>query len=111
MFYIITHNAVPGFHRWENAPAGMSFLRNRHRHMFEITCKIPVAHDDRDKEIIAMQADIEAYLFQKYGTASFHIDIGGMSCEMLAKELSDVFGAAEVTVLEDGQGGAAYVRE
>ncbi|MCC8157482.1 MAG: hypothetical protein LIO54_09440 [Oscillospiraceae bacterium] len=111
MYFIITKNHIPGFHYWEAAPDDIAYLQNRHRHIFDITCKIPVTHDDRDKEIIAVQADIEAYLFQKYGTAAFHIDIGGMSCEMLAKELADVFEAVSVVVQEDGQGGAEYVRE
>ena len=111
MFYIVTKNTVPGYHFWKNAPDRLAFLKSRHRHDFVITARIAVNHDDRDLEIIETEAAIHDYLFERYGHDSMHIDIGGMSCEMLAKEIAEQFGAQEVAVQEDGQGGAVYVRE
>lgn len=111
MYYIVTKNSIPGFHAWPQAPSGLEFLRSQHRHLFEITCKIEVTHDDRDKEIICQQNAIRHYLLDKYGDLTGHLHLGSMSCEMLAKELADRFGCIEVTVQEDSQGGAGYVRE
>ena len=112
MFYIITKNSVPGYHHWKDAPERLAFLRSRHRHIFEISLKIPVGNADRDKEIIETQNAVQEYLLGAHGigTKPLEIDIGDMSCESLAKELADAFGAQEVTVLEDGYGGACYVR-
>ena len=108
MYYIITRNSIPGFHKWENAPDHLKFLRHEHRHVFEITCVIPVAHDDRQLEIIETEIEIENYLLERYGNRHRNLQLGTMSCEMLAKELCDKFGCKSVWVLEDGYGGACY---
>lgn len=109
MYCIITRNSLKGFHRWDGAPERLGFLRSEHRHIFEITCVIPVGHDDRQIEIIETETAIEGYLMQKYGGADRHLHLDGMSCEMLARELCDKFRCKSVTVLEDGRGGACYV--
>lgn len=109
MYNIIAKNSIRGFHRWENAPERLKFLRHEHRHVFEITCVIPVAHDDRDLEIIETEIAIEDYLMARYGDKHGHLHLGTMSCEMLAKELCEKFGCKSVQVLEDGYGGACYV--
>lgn len=111
MYYIICKLSVPGFHCWPDAPAELAYLRSTHRHLFDITCKIPVKHDDRDLEIIQTQNRIHHFLSDRFGDENGHMVLGSMSCEMLAKLISDYFGCTEVTVLEDGQGGGVYVRE
>lgn len=112
MFFIITHNSIPGYHAWVGAPEKLKFLSFEHRHIFEIRCKIPVKHSDREKEIIETQDEIQRYLLGKYSVdndpTSMHL--GGMSCEMLAQEIAAEFNCSEVEVLEDGYGGAMYVR-
>lgn len=105
MYYIICKNEVQGFHQWSGAPDNQKFLKAEHRHIFAITTKIAVNHADRDLEIIETQDSIEAYLHNKYGNPC---KFGGMSCEMIAEEIAERFGAFEVEVLEDGYGGAAY---
>lgn len=107
MYYIITRNSIRGFHCWPGAPDRLKFLRHKHRHVFEITCVIPVTHADRQREIIETEIEIDNYLTARYGNG--HMELGAMSCEMLAKELADKFGCQSVTVLEDGYGGARYV--
>jgi hypothetical protein len=109
MYYIIARNSIKGFHRWDNAPEHLKFLRHEHRHVFEITCVIPVTHDDRDLEIIETEIEIENYLMARYGDSHRHLQLGTMSCEMLAKELCEKFDCKSVTVREDGYGGACYV--
>ncbi len=111
MFYIVTCNRIPGYHAWENAPDHLDFLRQRHRHVFFIRCRIPVSHGDRELEIIETENHIQRYLLEKYGTGkhSTEMELGGLSCEQLAQKLAETFGASEVEVLEDGMGGAGYV--
>ena len=111
MYYIICKVDVPGFHNWLDAPAELAYLRSVHRHVFGITAKIPVTHDDRDLEIIQTQNRIHHFLSDRFGDENGHMVFGSMSCEMIAKLIADTFGCAEVTVQEDGQGGGVYVRE
>jgi len=77
------------------------YLRHEHRHVFHITAKKQVQHDDRDIEIIAFKSTIKQFLRQQYG-GSF----GSMSCEMIARALMREFGLSYCQVLEDGENGA-----
>lgn len=61
MYYIICKLDVPGFHNWPDAPAGLEYLRSIHRHVFNITARIPVTHDNRDLEIIQTQNRIHHF--------------------------------------------------
>lgn len=103
MILIQTKNDVEGFHRWEQAPKEVAFLRDTHRHTFEIYCQFEVSHEEREIEIFLKQWEIEQYLNDKYGKPC---KFGGMSCESIARELKEKFNAYEVKVLEDGAGGA-----
>ena len=89
----------------------LNYLRSIHRHVFNITARIPVTHDNRDLEIIQTQNRIHHFLSDRFGDENGHMMLGSMSCEMLAKLIADTFGCTEVTVQEDGQGGGVYVRE
>jgi len=77
------------------------YLRYEHRHVFHITAKKPVQHDDRDIEIIALKSEIKKFLRQHYG-GSFN----NMSCEMIARVLMREFSLSYCQVLEDGENGA-----
>ena len=103
MILILTENNIEGFHQWKEAPEEVKFLRDQHRHIFNIQCQFEVSHEEREIEIIMQQWEIEKYLFNKYGNPC---KFGGMSCESIARELLEHFNAYEVKVLEDGAGGA-----
>lgn len=45
-------------HCWKNAPEEVSFLRNLHRHIFYVTVKMEVFHNDRDIEFFMLKNDI-----------------------------------------------------
>jgi len=107
MILVQTKNFVEGFHEWSKAPKKVLFLRNQHRHIFDITCQFEVTDEDREIELIMQQWEIEKYLYNKYGNPC---QFGGMSCEMIAKELLEKFDAHLVQVLEDGAGGAIVRR-
>lgn len=101
--YIVTHNEIVGFHRYANAPAWCSYLKDRHRHVFVVKCEIEVSHNDRELEFNNVQEKIDAFFRLAYGTPC---EFGDMSCEDIAEVLINKFGAYKVEVLEDGYGGA-----
>jgi hypothetical protein len=109
-----THNEIEGFHYWENAPPHLDFLRYTHRHIFVIKCLFAVTHGDRDIEILMQQQAIENFLTARYKpheNPAWGLSFGGMSCEMIAKEILNNFDhSLECEVLEDGKGGAIVRR-
>ena len=93
-----------GFHSWPEAPDVVSFLRNKHRHLFKIKVGIPVYHNDRQREFFIEQADLNAAL-DAYNMQ----DVG--SCEMLAAHLLNTIPHASwCEVWEDGENGARLTR-
>lgn len=98
-----TYNEIIGYHYWGNAPEEVAFLRQPHRHRFEIRCWFPVTDDDREIEIFMREREIRTYLQDRYGV---EMQLGPMSCEMLCKEMIRQFGCIACRVLEDGKGGA-----
>ena len=109
--YVKTYNEIKGFHYWENAPAEVEFLKNRHRHTFHIITYFEVSGTDREIEIIMMERAIDKYLYTKYGKESAReCEFNDMSCEMIAKEIVETFNAVKCEVNEDGKGGAIVVR-
>ena len=103
MILVPTKNLIEGYHRWKDAPKPVDFLRHRHRHVFHVRCWFEVSHGDREIEIIMMQWQIEDYLKERFGPVC---EFGNMSCEDIAYEIMNQFGAVQVEVLEDGDGGA-----
>ncbi len=105
---VIVRIKVEGIHRWEKCPIEeVSYLKHYHRHMFFISGKHYVSHDDRDVEFIQLSHKIRKYLRDKYfSTEAQCLFFGEMSCEMIAKELLVAFNLYECEVNEDGEGGA-----
>tara|TARA_R110002020_G_C15753260_1_gene726341 strand:- start:162 stop:479 length:318 start_codon:yes stop_codon:yes gene_type:complete len=102
MTNIIIKLTYIGLHCWKNCPLDeVKYLKDKHRHTFYITCKKEVSHDDRDIEIIMFKNKILNYLETKYKG-----DFGIMSCEMIAKDLKNVFELNYCKVLEDNENGA-----
>lgn len=100
---VIAKVQVEGLHRWPEAFDAVAFLRETHRHVFHIEARAKVQHHDRDIEIIDLGRRIRTYLHDRYGDP---MELGAMSCEMLAAELVEVFALHTCTVLEDGENGA-----
>lgn len=92
-----------GFHCWAKCPIEeVSFLRDRHRHMFHVRGEKQVFHDDRDVEFIMLKNEVAAYLAQLYPKG----EMGSTSCEMVAEHLLEVFDLVSCEVSEDGENGA-----
>lgn len=95
-------------HQWENCDLEkVSFLKNKHRHIFHITAKKRVNHPDRDIEIIILKNAILTYFNKHYYSETIGIgDFGNMSCEQIANNLCVMFDLCYCAVLEDGENGA-----
>ena len=107
---VIVKLQVEGTHSFPKARElfpEVGFLADTHRHMFHITCKKRVNHDDRDVEFIMFKRDILDYLKHKYYNKEDRCHrFGPMSCEMIARELLEYFGLEYCSVFEDNENGA-----
>ena len=107
---VIVKLQVEGIHWWKDARdvfPEVGFLSDAHRHIFHITCKKRVNHDDRDVEFIIFGRDIKQWLeHQYYNPESRTHEFGAKSCEMLAKEIFEEFDCVYVSVFEDNENGA-----
>jgi len=95
-----------GIHCYPDAPGGVEFLRNPHRHIFHFKATVSVQHNDRDIEFILFKRELEG--LYNYGV----MEIDHKSCEMLAEELINYIvkgypgRQVAVEVSEDGENGA-----
>jgi len=90
-----------GFHRWKDAPEKVAFLRNYHRHIFDVKLGIEAVHDDRAVEFFLLKGDVDEFINENYQGRYFEY-----SCEQIAKRLLTKFNADFVEVSEDGENGA-----
>lgn len=107
---VIVKLQVEGLHFWPAAKdilPEVAFLSNQHRHVFHMTLKKAVHHDDRDIEFIMFKRDVTEYLHDKYYNPSDRCHVfGARSCEMIARELLEHFECRYVSVFEDDENGA-----
>ena len=103
---VIVQFEIEGFHFYKGAPQEVSFLENNHRHTFMIKAGYSVTDLNREKEIFICRDQVKEYLNEAYGVPCV---FGGMSCEMIAKEILD-FGTEDgmiwCEVWEELTGGA-----
>jgi 6-pyruvoyl-tetrahydropterin synthase len=93
-----------GLHKWSGAPED-SFLRNYHRHLFKVSVKIEVRHDDRELEFFDVKQKLDDFIDYHFAKQDFEA-----SCEMIAKHIIDFCLLSlyderrfEVEVSEDGE--------
>ena len=107
---VIVKLSVDGMHNFPKAAElfpEVSFLADRHRHMFHFTVAKQVFHDDRDVEFIMFKRDILNYLTNQYSDSHMRtMEFGAQSCEMLAREILTRFDCEWVEVWEDEENGA-----
>ena len=100
---IIIKNQFIAYHRWEDAPDVVAFLRFTHRHIFKVVSYFNVNHDDRDLEFFMMQKNVQDFLDNNYKEKTFK-----KSCEIIAKEILKYYefnGCYKIEVTEDGENG------
>ena len=95
-----------GIHKYPDAPEGVSFLRNEHRHIFYFHVELEVFHDDRDIEFILFKRELE----RLYSEDTLQLDFKSceMMCDDLAKYIQLKYKGRDlvITVSEDNENGA-----
>ena len=106
---IIVNFKFEGIHQWSGVMKdgdekikNVEFLKHPHRHIFHVTAKKEVKHDDRDIEIIQLKRQMER-MFSAHKIPAL---LGETSCEQLAKTFIKTFDLCYCSVLEDGENGA-----
>lgn len=102
-----------GFHKWEQAPDEVAYLREKHRHMFGVRVGVDV-HVEEDRVIeFHMLKRVVNEIISQYVTNGHVEDVG--SCEVIAKHIASRLaciygpGTYHVEVNEDGECGASFV--
>lgn len=105
---IVVKSQFEGIHSWPDCPYDdVSFLRHPHRHIFHVTLKMEVTHDDRELEFIQVKRILEDLLSRNYNRKNLY----NLSCEMMSKNIGMHFigmglKVHVVSVFEDNENGA-----
>ena len=83
---VIVTLQVAGLHSWPAAPAPVTFLRDRHRHVFHFRVEWKVTDLDREVEFILAKTKVRQVLEDcwHWRTDVSAFDFGHASCEMIA---------------------------
>lgn len=100
---VVIKTLIEGFHSFRHAPKEVAFLKNEHRHIFEITATLPETKDRSLEFFIVKKVldDLCRGIFKE-----------DLSCENYAKKVADALlttyelPSCEVRVFEDGQNGS-----
>ena len=101
--YIWITTQFEGFHKYPNAPDEVSFLRERHRHMFKLKIWIEIFHNERDLEFIMFKRYVDELLLDN--------EWDDFSCEMISDKLYEWIKQdypnrkIKIEVSEDGENG------
>lgn len=109
MAFLATINVTTSFvafHRWAEAPDKVAFLRNWHRHKFNVRATFAVGHNDRDLEFFIIQERLN-WVTERWVGREVE-----MSCEMFGQAIMEAMlkeglPCMSVYVDEDGENGAA----
>src|SRR5262245_59965995 len=95
-----------GFHRWKDAPEKFGYLRHWHRHMFHVKVWMEVNGNNRQIEFIDFKSQVDKHIRETYFNKKGDPVPFEWSCEQIAEQLLETFGASCVEVSEDGENGA-----
>lgn len=107
---VTSRTQFEGIHCWPEAPDEVSYLRNPHRHIFEVVAEIEVEHNDRDLEFIMVKHQIDKRLSCELDDHGVW-QMGRTSCEDVAEMLLGFLEGKYpnrtifVSVYEDGENG------
>jgi hypothetical protein len=104
---------IEGLHCWPNAPEKIAFLRNLHRHIFDVAVSVETMQSDREVEFFLLKDDLYEFLDDLPPYKDHHRlkDLMSASCEMLASSIRDYllmrgYAVRSVLVGEDGENSA-----
>lgn len=104
MYLIEIRTTFQAQHRWKNAPEEVKFLRNFHRHLFQVEAKFEVIHGERDMEFFITKAKIDKFISKEFANKQFEL-----SCEHIAEKIAKKFKAQEVLVREDEENAGIFI--
>jgi hypothetical protein len=106
---IVIKTQFEAIHCWPECPIEeVSFLRTPHRHVFHVTVKWKVEHNDRDKEFILMKRSVTE--FCRNVVDNHNNDLGRRSCEDIADMIHNAYlDACFVSVFEDNENGVEAI--
>lgn len=99
------------FHKYPEAPKGVEFLKNLHRHIFHFKIYLEINHTARDVEFILFKRYIEETINR------MNDDLKSKSCEMISNYLAEIVmrdypnRKVMIEVSEDGENGSLYEYE
>ena len=65
--YIVIKTQFEAIHQWKDCPIKeVEYLKYPHRHMFHVTMKWRVMHNDREKEFIQMKHTTEKFVRDEF---------------------------------------------
>jgi hypothetical protein len=102
--YVVIKTSFSATHSWKKAK---NYLKYEHRHVFYITMKWEVSHNDREIEFIKKKWQVD--LFIKINYLDHYLE--NTSCEDIAETLMKTFKAVYVSVFEDDENGAEIIKE
>ena len=101
--YVVITTQFPAIHNWPDCDIKeVGFLSHSHRHIFHITMKFEVSHNNREIEFLYMKKKLDDWIDDNYR----YKHLGSKSCEDIATELLKKFAAYFVSVFEDEENGA-----
>ncbi len=98
-----------GYHKYPEAPEDVVFLRELHRHKFNVKVTIEVFGADREIEFFILKSKIDCFIGSNFAHSK-----STLSCEQMASKIynnvKEIFHnegrRVEVVVDEDGENGA-----
>lgn len=108
--YIST--SFEGIHQWKDAPDEVGFLRNPHRHIFNVKVWFEVNHNDRDLEFFIMKWKVDEFIQTLSQNEYWLYQV--WSCEMIADQIHDWFQfdnekITKIEVNEDWENGIEFI--
>jgi hypothetical protein len=110
---VVVKHLVEGVHHWPDAPDEVSFLRDKHRHVFHTIAHVSTI-SDREVEFFLLKKDVQLFFEESFSFALgliTHYDFGSSSCESLASRLFQYlkekgYNVIKTEIWEDGENGA-----
>ncbi len=97
-----------GFHRWKEAPEECKYLRDLHRHTFNVKVWLEVKHNERDVEFYTFKKQINTLLTHPF--MHQHSSSCEMYCDalhhLIQEELKIKDREIRISIDEDGEAGA-----
>lgn len=109
--FITVKTDFVGFHKYDDAPEEVAFLKNLHRHRFYVEASIEVKHNDRELEFF-MVLDQLQYKIIPFMEMSDNISSCEDKAEYIANGLLDTYGedrSYHIYVSEDDENGAGVM--